>query len=266
MKSVPSASPAPGPSAAANSSGQFLFTLKTMVETGGRTGAHLLAQQIREQIVASRLPSGTRLFNEGELQDKSGYSRSVVREALRLLESSGLIEVRPGVRGGVFVRATDYHIVRRSLDVLIYLKDISSAAVMEARLEMETLCARLAATHATEADCRDLEASVVRLRQAIDNPRSFADENLHFHMGIGDATRNAILAALMHSLRDIVYDTTFGYIYSRDLLETAVLTHQRIVEAIKARDPDRAGRIMARHIRGFEEYMRETGQLPDGQR
>ncbi len=65
------------------------------------SGANFLADTLREEILAARYPPGTRLYNLRELLERSGYSLSVVREALQLLQASGLVTVRQGAKGGV---------------------------------------------------------------------------------------------------------------------------------------------------------------------
>lgn len=224
----------------------------------------VLAERLRQEILARHLSPGARLFTVRELEQWSGFSRSVVREALRMVQHSGLVEIRPGSRGGIFLRQPDHSLLRGPLELLISSNDIPRAALIEAREEIEGLCARVAARRATAEDLAALEASLTRMEGYVERPADFARENIRFHLLVGQATRNPVLAAIARSVRDIFFGETGGYWYSRDALEGALRAHRAVVEAIRAREPERAGRVMARHVGAFDQYVQQTGQARRG--
>ncbi len=221
----------------------------------------VVAERLREEILTRHLPPGARLFTIRELERWCGFSRSVVREALKIVEHTGLVEVCPGSRGGVFVRQPDHSLLSGPLALFISSNDIARSALIEAREEIEGLCARVAASRATEEDMAALEASVTRMEAYLERPADFARENIRFHLLVGEATRNPILASLAHSVRDIFFGETGGYWYSREALEGALRAHRAVAEAIRARQSERAAILMARHVGAFDEYVRQTGQV-----
>src|SRR5579884_1363451 len=192
-----------------------------------------LADDLKALILRGGLEPGSRLPNLDDLVRQSGYSVATAREALRILEREGLVEVRRGMGGGVFVRRPDYENIARSLRLILRFNRDTPGTLLEARRELEALCARLTA----------------------------ARENLVFHLGVVRATRNAVLQVLVEALRSFLYDTTVHLYYSRDKIAEAVDAHAKIVDALAAHDPELAARRMSKHLAAFEEYLVETGQV-----
>lgn len=223
--------------------------------------AALLAAVLRDEILANRYPPGARLYTQRDVQRRSGYSLSVVREALQLLQASGLVEVRQGAKGGVLVRQTDHGIIRRSLSALIASNDVPHEAVFESRQELEGICAVLAASNATAQHIAQLEASIERARALTNDPVRFSLENVTFHRIVSGATGNPVIIAVSAALSDLFFEGTTSVIYSPTALAATIRAHIRIASAIKTGDPDAARAAMARHVSGFDEYMHQTRQI-----
>jgi GntR family transcriptional repressor for pyruvate dehydrogenase complex len=240
---------------------RILDRVSELAGPSARTAAHLLAQFLQREIASSGIPAGARLFAEGELRQRTGLSRTVVREAIRLLESRGLVEVRAGARGGVYLRQYDYSVLRDCLALLISMGNVAPVHVLEARTELEALCAKLAAQRASDADVELLMDSLRRQERSEGDPAAFLHENVRFHLLMAECTHNPVVGSIVHSLRDIVHGTTWGYTYSSEALRAALLAHQRLVQAIAARDEEAAARIMRRHMEAVEGYLRRTGQI-----
>jgi DNA-binding FadR family transcriptional regulator len=219
-----------------------------------------LADDLKALILRGGLEPGSRLPNLDDLVRQSGYSVATAREALRILEREGLVEVRRGMGGGVFVRRPDYENIARSLRLILRFNRDTPGTLLEARRELEALCARLAAERISQEELEALRASVERHRQSPDSVTA-ARENLVFHLGVVRATRNAVLQVLVEALRSFLYDTTVHLYYSRDKIAEAVDAHAKIVDALAAHDPELAARRMSKHLAAFEEYLVETGQV-----
>jgi GntR family transcriptional repressor for pyruvate dehydrogenase complex len=225
------------------------------------SGASFLAETLRAEILDARCPPGTRLYNLRELQERSGYSLSVVREALQLLQASGLVTVRQGAKGGVFVRQADYEVLTQSLGALMVTNNISHAALIESRQELEGVCASLAARHASGAQVEQLRESVGITGELVSDPVRFTLENVRFHRLISEATGNDVIIAVSAALSDLFFKETVNVNYSESALRATVRAHTRIVKALSERDSEVARAAMMKHVSGYDEYLSQTEQL-----
>lgn len=225
------------------------------------SAASLLAAALRDEILTNRYPPGARLYTQRDLQRRSGYSLSVVREALQLLQASGLVTVRQGAKGGVLVRQTDHEIITQSLSALIASNDVPHESVFESRQELEGICAVMAARNATAEHIAELDASIERAQSLTGDPVKFSLENVTFHRVVSSATGNLVIIAVSAALSDLFFEGTTRVVYSPTALAATIRAHTRIAAAIKKADPEAARVAMARHVSGFDEYMHQTRQL-----
>src|SRR5207237_2497580 len=107
-----------------------------------------IVRQIKDALFAGKLRAGDRLPTERELAQRFETSRASVREALRALEPEGLIRVKKGVVGGIFIADGDNGPVARSSETLLHLRKVSIQQIAEVRLTLEPHAARLAAQRA----------------------------------------------------------------------------------------------------------------------
>lgn len=226
-----------------------------------RTVPHLLAEHLERQILALNLPSDSRVCREQDLVQRWGLSRSVVREALRLLESRGIVKVKVGAGGGVYTRPWDNKLLRDSLSILVSSQRMAPLHVLQARRELEVLCAKLAAINRSEDDIRSLRESLMRQKHSESDPIAFLQENIRFHLIVAECVGNPIITAIMHSVRDLLYDTSLGYMYSAEAMRSAQNAHRRLVDVIAASDDATAMRVMEGHMRAVEQYLQQTGQI-----
>jgi DNA-binding FadR family transcriptional regulator len=217
-----------------------------------------LAETLRAEILADRLPPGTRLYNLREVQERSGYSLSVVREALSLLQASGLITVRQGAKGGVFVRQADHEVLTQSIGTLMVTNNIETSALIDSRREFEGVCAALAARHVTKSQVRELAASVSAAENLVRDPVKFSIENLRFHRLISEATSNAVIVAVATALSELFFRETVNIAYTESALQAAVRAHARIVKALSERNAEAARTAMMRHVSGYHDYVSRT--------
>ena len=233
---------------------------------GPMTSVHVLAERLRGEILTRRPKPGTYLFAVSDLVRDSGYGPSVVREALQQIASAGLIDVRRGPKGGVYARRVGPEVLTRSLNTLVLANGISRADLIEARLEIEGLCARLAASNAMPEDIQRLEDSLDRTRALTDDSAGFARENVVFHLAVAHGTRNDVIIALAQSVRDLFFEETTVFDYVSGALVDALRAHERLVDAIKKRDAELAVRLMCGHISAFNEYVSDSGQMASARR
>jgi DNA-binding FadR family transcriptional regulator len=225
------------------------------------SGANFLADTLRAEILEARHPAGTRLYNLRELQERSGYGLSVVREALQLLQASGLVTVRQGAKGGVFVSQADHEVLTQSLGALIVTNNISHSALIESRQELEGVCATLAARHATAEQVAQLRESVGIATELVGDPARFTLENVRFHRLISEATGNNVIIAVSAALSDLFFKETVNVNYSESALQATIRAHARIARSVAEGDGELARAAMMKHVSGFDEYLSQSNQL-----
>jgi len=104
-----------------------------------------ILHQIRDAVMSGKFQVGDRLPNERALAEQFAASRTSVREALRGLEQTGVIYIKKGVNGGVFVADPDHRLVSRPFQTLLQLRKVTMDNIVEVRLIFEPEAARLAA-------------------------------------------------------------------------------------------------------------------------
>ncbi|ABE36676.1 bacterial regulatory s, gntR family protein [Paraburkholderia xenovorans LB400] len=173
-----------------------------------------IAQRIRLLVATKQLKTGDRLPPERELSGAFNVGRNTLREALRSLEIAGLIEMRKGGSGGAFITAGGSDAVVSSLLDLYHLGTITPTQLTEARLWIETIVVEVAAARLTEDDLAALEVNIEETQRAEDagDFATRAAVGLEFHLLLGKATKNPILAIMMQALIELTrqYVATLG--------------------------------------------------------
>jgi len=215
----------------------------------GRKNAYEeVSEEIRRMILAHKLPSAHRLPSERDLAEQFGVSRVVIREAIRSLERVGLLAVKKGPRGGIFV-AQEYG--RPIVDSIVNLLAGGNATLnhlFEVRLLIEPYAAGRAAELATPSE---LEALAVILR----NGKKEADENLAqkrthnqaFHRAILLMSHNPVMIVLGDAVFQTLSESIKGVV-SEQVTPTALKMHTQIFEAIQNRQPAQAEAMMREDI------------------
>jgi GntR family transcriptional regulator, transcriptional repressor for pyruvate dehydrogenase complex len=211
--------------------------------------SEVIVEQIRLLIRQGELKPGDRLPPERDLCADFGVSRVTVREALRMLESSGLVEIRVGGRGGAFVTAPTSDRVGEGLVELLTMSVISAANVTEVRMILEVGIVPLACERATEDDLTDLEQICERSENALRNGDYSMDISLEFHARVAQATHNPAIVMLVESFREpILMSLQEAKDSAPEMGGVGTKEHERFIAAVRARDADAATRIMREHL------------------
>ncbi len=220
--------------------------------------AEVLASQIKSEIISGKYPEGAMLPPETEMARQLNLSRPTVREALRLLESEGLVTIRPGPRGGPRVERPSSMTVTRSLTTLFQYERVSLAELLEARRAIEPACARVAANRAKPDDIAALKNSIERMSADLDDDAVFWTENANFHVALAEAGSNTVLNTLMVSLRELIYEFTAGLHIEPEERSETVAEHTGILAGIIDSDPDAAARAAEAHLASFELRLKQV--------
>jgi DNA-binding FadR family transcriptional regulator len=215
----------------------------------------VLARDIRQRILQERLQPGSRLPSEADLIDQFGVSRTTVREGLRILEVEGLIKVKRGPKGGVVVARPSEERVMNALGVLLQFNQVPLTKLLEAREVLEPPCAALAAERATTQHLEMLAAATDAMEAAAPGSSAYHAANLRFHVGLAEAAGNEVLKVFLSSMRELLEMSTSEMQFEERQLKYGVRAHRRIIDAIRARDPENARLQTLRHVGTFETWL-----------
>ena len=207
-----------------------------------------ILRQIRDAVFHGKFQIGDRLPNERELAEQFAASRTSVREALRGLEQTGVIYIKKGINGGVFVADPDHRLVSRSFQTLLQLRKVTMDNIVEARLIFEPEAARLAAQRAEPNDLEEMKQVIAKMSNAVELGELPTSFDLKFHKLIARAARNPILEMLSDSMLEVASQVITGLHPSRDVLRHVVRRHREVFEAVRKRDGDLAFSVMSKHI------------------
>jgi GntR family transcriptional repressor for pyruvate dehydrogenase complex len=172
-------------------------------------------------------------------------SRSVVREVLSRLEERGLIESAPG--RGSFVRSSDPKDSRTSLDTILRRRAPTPNHVVVARVLLETQTARLAAENADSEDIAAMRAAL----DAFDGSRdivSRARADVEFHASVVRASHNPVFEFMFTSISSVTFELMLRSLSDTEVSREAVPLHREVLDAILARNSDKAAELMSRHL------------------
>ena len=221
-----------------------------------------LVDQIQAAILDGRLKPGDKLPSQRDLVDMFQTSRASIREALRVLEQKGLIEIKLGVGGGSVVKAAPMEQVCDSLDLLVRFQQISLQHLAEFREGVEGNVAATAAQRATQRDITELDSLLEKARRyvakGVSEWRHFVEIDGRVHQTLARITGNPMYIVI----HQMVHDNIQRY-YEQFLPWTETRLQENlddlcgIVDLIKAGDADRASARARRHVQRFGEYMIE---------
>lgn len=207
-----------------------------------------VAVELQNLILSGTLKAGTLLPPERELSEELGVSRTVLREAVRILVAKGLLATRHGV--GTFVQQMTVAQVSELLRLLAQMADggVSWRDLHQVRAILESEVAGLAAAHATDADITNLAKLIADMDAHASDVDAFAEADADFHLTLARMTHNPILSLFVSILRDLLRD------YMRQVLQAngspghVVPYHVKIFEAVRARNEDEARQAMREHL------------------
>ena len=204
-------------------------------------------EQLKKQILEREWIPGEKLPSETELGSIFGVSRVTIRQALQKLAVLGLIETRLGE--GSFVKEANLgDQIRTALLPSAYLEAHSTQEVLDFRCAIEVETAGLAARNAGPEHIEKLKHILERqMDERLRTPKSFADDDIEFHMTIAESTGNSLIMATYQILRDILSSAMMTTVRSLGM-DIGIPYHRELVEAIEAGDEHRAIIAMKGHM------------------
>lgn len=204
----------------------------------------LVAERLLDEIVQRRLSPGEPVPTERELARSFGVGRSSVREALRVLESKGVIRAKLGM----FEIADFENPLSHSLRLLLTLEEADVRELFEVRRVIEVEMASLAAERRTDEDLAGMDEALAAMHEHIASEERYIDADIRFHLAVVAATRNRIAHRVMQAIRDILRRALGPVFHVPGSPELSTRQHQAIRDAIAAKDAEAARARMLEHL------------------
>lgn len=224
-----------------------MATAETLTLVRRETLVDTVARALLSHIADKGLQAGDRLPSERQLVEMLGVSRLPLREALSLLRGLGVIEVRHGK--GIFVKKLDLTALFGMLSPLLRTQGgIELTQIFEARMELESSIARLAASSFSEETRRRLEEAVAGMRESVRDRPSFVRHDMAFHLELARSTGNPIFEIFMASVTDLLQELQHLYRNRIEFRRRAVSEHEAILASLFRKDGQAAAEAMKSHL------------------
>jgi DNA-binding FadR family transcriptional regulator len=220
-----------------------------------------IAAQILDDIARRGMTEGEPLMSEAAMLETYGGGRASVREALRILETNGLIKIKAGPRGGAVVGSVDPVQFGRSATRYFQLGGATVRELIEARLILEPATTGLAARRRDPADMQRLRNWLEATHdQPIGDDSAYLTEVFEFHSIVAGMSGNLVLDLITLAMKDVFTSRVRGAVYPSSARKRVRLVHEEIAQLILDGDADGAQNLMREHL---EEYVRyATKRLP----
>jgi len=208
--------------------------------------AEEVADRIRVLMLDGTFPPGQPIPSERHLAERFGVSRGSIRDALRTLETIGLIETRHGQ--GTFARELSVdRLVAPLASVMAYRSDLQDE-LMDVRRMFEPAVARVAAPRATKEDLDDLQRILDTQRQKLKTSQSAIVEDTAFHAILARSTRNRVVMSIMATLNDLLVESRTHSLEQKGRPARSMDGHEAVVAALRRQDAEGAYQAMYNHI------------------
>jgi GntR family transcriptional repressor for pyruvate dehydrogenase complex len=208
--------------------------------------AEEVADRIRVLMLDGTFPPGEPLPSERHLAERFGVSRGSIRDALRTLETIGLLETRHGQ--GTFPHELSVdRLVAPLASVMAYRSDLQDE-LLDVRRMFEPAVARVAALRAKDEDLADLQRILDTQRQKLKTGQSAIVEDTAFHAVLARSTRNRVVMSIMATLNDLLVESRTHSLGQKGRPSRSIDGHEAVVAALRRRDPEGASQAMYNHI------------------
>jgi DNA-binding FadR family transcriptional regulator len=226
-----------------------------------KTG-ELVAREIVSQIVDRQLPEGTRLPPERELAAEFGIGRATMREALRLLESRGVIKIQQGASGGPVVVYPSIEQLARDLTLTLQFEGAALGDLLHVRTLVEPLLSYEAALNPKRKDVRLLQSCVTTMANNLDSHDIFLAQERRFLSIIARMAGSITLGILAEAAKDILQRAIPKVRYTPERRAKVVESQREIVDAIARREADLA-KDLTRNlvVDGINYWLEMHGEL-----
>lgn len=218
---------------------------KQRIEKISKQDLHLETTARLARLISASEP-GSRLPTERELCEQLGVGRSTLREAIRSLSFVGAIQARQG--SGTYVSRPEDHAAEKLIGLGLTLQRARIWEVIEARTSMEKEAVRLAAQRYTETDRTDLLQVMHQLDATRDDLSRSSKLDLQFHLTLTRASQNSVFVHVINGMQTLL-EIWMKHAINREVVVDEVIDeHTSVLEAVFARDAERASAMMEAHL------------------
>ncbi|MBC8420498.1 MAG: FadR family transcriptional regulator [Desulfobacterales bacterium] len=215
--------------------------------------------QIRDPVLSGQLKPGDRLASEKELIEQFGVSKATMREALRVLEVMGLIEIRKGTTGGAFVAEVDMKTTINSIINFIHFKPISIKEITMLRYLIEPAVARIASVKRIDKDIENLRNIT---GEVVSSSPAEVSSVIGFHRYLVRMTGNTLLILLIDFVDNLLSTMKAELDLGREFYQNVRKAHEVILECLIQRDSAAAEIAMVHDLLEVGRYMAMTMNTP----
>ncbi|WP_028652665.1 FadR/GntR family transcriptional regulator [Nocardioides halotolerans] len=211
--------------------------------------AQQVAAAIEDEILAERLPVGAHLARRVELMERFGISPTTMNEAMRILRTRGLIAVRPGNGGGIFVSSRPPQVRLGGIDLWFDASHTNPLDLFEARIHLEQGVNGVAFERADESDVRAMHEAVDHMRDA-PTAHAFLESVIAFHRALVVAARLPVLDDMHQAVTTLLLASLSRAEFIADHEEkvgASIIVHHEIADAVETRDAAAFAEVMGRH-------------------
>jgi len=229
---------------------------------------HDLVEQIENAIIEGKLKPGEKLPPERELREMFETSRGSIREALRVLEQKGLIDIKLGPNGGTIVKPASTDCMVESLALLIKRRKVSLNHLAQFREGVEGNVAALAAENASRADIQFLKKLLINAREHLEKGVSHWENFIHIdqklHIAISKIGGNPVYSFVLEMIHQNISSYYESHpLRSKEMMEENYQDLCDVVRTIEQGLSDEARALLQRHIRKFNRYMKIENKRKD---
>jgi DNA-binding FadR family transcriptional regulator len=219
----------------------------------------LIANKIEDQIIRGKLKQGETLPSEAELMQQFGVGKYTIREALRMLETVGLVRVQQGSRKGPVITRPTSAFVSDFLRKALYVGQVSGRFITQFRLALEPSIAEIVASNKPNPNhLLEMEDNIRRGKELYREKRDLLDTNTAFHNLLARATQNPLFIVVINTLLTTSVVVKLVTPVKHKLNTSTLKYHTEIFEAIRAGDPARARNAMQQHLLEIDELWSTT--------
>ena len=213
------------------------------------------AVEILNDIIISRnLQPGDFLPSEAELCRQIGIGRSTLREAVKILESHGIVKKKHGA--GVYVASEEHKAITDIFRMMLRSGNTSMEQLMEVRVVNEIKTAELAAKYATAEDIAEIERYLQIMRDIDTSTADYIAADIDFHVAIAKASGNRIFHLIMQTIRPLIAEMVGETLKADHRPERSMKYHEKIYQAIVEKDPAGAVKAISEHLTGAREMLK----------
>lgn len=207
-----------------------------------------LTDYFSDQMLSGRLRRGDQIPTDRELAARMGVGRTSIREALKVLDILGMIDIRPGQ--GTFVTGQENEFFMIPISWSLFMNAGQIGQILEVRDTLEEKGASLAALHRDPQGVQELTAVVGEMESACrENDFSrYSDADMRFHTAIARLSENDILLALNQTIANLIRQISGTGITNQEQMQASLAEHQRICGCIAAGDQEQAREAMHEHL------------------